>query len=414
MSVVSQDDLRKTLTMILAGGQGERLWPLTRDRSKPSVPFAGIYRIIDFTLSNALNSGLRRIWVLTQYKSASLMRHIKLGWNLFASELGDYIYTLPPQHRIDSRWYEGTADSVYHNIYTFEDEKPERVLILSGDHVYKMDYADLIAAHKERGAGATLAACEVPRSQASQFGVIEVDGEMRIRRFLEKPADPPPMPGKPDRSLVNMGVYIFDTPLLTSSLREDAQQAGSSHDFGRDVLPALVGKGEVAAYRFRDLNRKESDYWRDIGTIDAYYEASLDLVSVSPVFNLYDRDWPLRTLPLHLPPAKTVFAQEVAGGRLGIALDSLVSGGCIISGGRVERSILSPWVRVSSFSHVADSILMDGVNVGRHANIQRAIVDKGVHVPEGFTIGIDPEQDSARFTVSPGGIVVVPKGMVLG
>jgi glucose-1-phosphate adenylyltransferase len=410
---LSQQDLRATVTMILAGGQGDRLQPLTRDRSKPAVPFGGIYRIIDFTLSNLLNSGLRRVWVLEQYKSASLSRHIKQGWSLFSAELGEYIHSLPPQRRIDNRWYEGTADAVYQNTYILKDEKPEHTLILSGDHIYKMNYGELIAAHKESGLGATLAACEVPRGQAGQFGVLEVDETMRVRAFHEKPADPPPVPGKRDRSLVNMGVYIFDTPLLIETLMEDRKRPGSTHDFGRDIMPALTGTGLVKAFRFRDLNRKESDYWRDIGTLDAYYEASMDLVSVSPTFNFYDSEWPVRTLPRHLPPAKTVFAQEEAGGRLGMALDSLVSGGCIISGGRVERSILSPGVRVNSYALVADSILMDGVSVGRRARIHRAIIDKNVVVPEGFTIGVYPEKDRALFTVSEGGVVVIPKGMVL-
>lgn len=411
--MATSEDLKGTVAMILAGGQGERLQPLTRDRSKPSVPFGGLYRIIDFTLSNCLNSGLRQIWVLTQYKSASLMKHIKLGWNLFSSELGEYIFTLPPQRRIDNRWYEGTADAIWQNAYMFQDERPDRVLILSGDHVYKMNYGDMIVAHKASGLPATIAACSVSRSEAHQLGVIEVGDDWKIHRFLEKPANPPPMPGQPDRCLVNMGIYLFETDVLAQCLREDAARNDSSHDFGKDVLPRLVKQGLLGAYRFRDLNGKETDYWRDIGTIDAYYEASMDLVSVSPVFNLYDKDWPVRTMPLHLPPSKTVFAQEVLGGRLGIALDSIVSGGCIISGGRVERCILSPFVRVNSYAQVSDSILMDGVNVGRRARINRAIIDKGVEIPEGFTIGIHPDQDRALFTISPGGVVVVPKGMAL-
>jgi glucose-1-phosphate adenylyltransferase len=409
----TQSALRGTITMVLAGGQGDRLQPLTRDRSKPSVPFGGIYRIIDFTLSNVLNSGLRRIWVLTQYKSASLTRHIKLGWNLFSSELGEYIFTLPPQRRIDSRWYEGTADAIYQNTYIFDDEKPERVLILSGDHIYKMNYADMIDSHIAGGLPATIAVCEVPRDQASQFGVVHVDESMRVLRFLEKPADPPAIPGKPDRCLVNMGIYLFDTEPLRRELMVDATRPGSKHDFGRDIFPALVERREVMAFRFRDLNQKESDYWRDIGTVDAYYAASMDLIAVTPVFNMYDQDWPLRTLPIHAPPAKTVFAQEFPGGRLGTALDSMISGGSIISGGRVERSILSPHVRINSYAHVVDSILMDGVDVGRRARIARAIIDKGVQVPEGFSIGYDALKDRERFTVSPGGVVVVAKGTIL-
>jgi len=407
------DLLKNTLTMVLAGGQGERLQPLTRDRSKPSVPFGGIYRIVDFTLSNVLNSGLRRVWVLTQYKSASLGKHIKLGWNVFSSELGEYIFTLPPQRRIDNRWYEGTADAIYQNAYIFDDEAPERVLVLSGDHVYKMNYYDMIDEHARRGAAATIAVCEVPRAEAAQLGVVHVDESWKVLRFLEKPADPPPMPGKPERCLVNMGIYLFDTAPLRDSLAADARDPASAHDFGRNIFPALVERGQVAAYRFRDLNGKESDYWRDIGTLDAYYEASMDLVAVTPVFNLYDHHWPVRTLPMHLAPAKTVFAQEFPGGRLGTALDSILSPGVIVSGGRVERSILSPNVRVNSYAQVQDAILMDGVDVGRRARIKRAIVDKDVHIPENYEIGFDAEADRQRFTVSRDGIVVVAKGATL-
>jgi len=402
-----------TLSIVLAGGQGERLYPLTRDRSKPSVPFGGMYRIVDFTLSNCLNSGLRKIYVLTQYKSGSLDRHLKLGWDaIFSPEIGEWLYTVPPQLRMGQRWYEGTADAVFQNIYLLDQERPRRVVVLSGDHVYKMDYRKLLDLHEERGAVATVGAVEVPLEQASAFGVLEVDEESRIVAFREKPKDPKPIPGKPDRALANMGVYCFETDALVKSLTEDSHRA-TRHDFGHDILPSLIEGRRLFAYSFQDENRKETSYWRDIGTIDSYYEASMDLVSVDPVFNLYDKDWPLRTMPRQLPPAKTVFAQEEPGGRLGTALDSIVCGGAIISGGRVERTILSPEVRINSYAHVTDSVLFDGVDVGRHARVKKAIVDKGVRIPANFVVGEDPEEDRKRFTVSEGGVVVVARGTVI-
>jgi glucose-1-phosphate adenylyltransferase len=402
-----------TLSIVLAGGQGERLYPLTRDRSKPSVPFGGMYRIVDFTLSNCLNSGLRKIYVLTQYKSGSLDRHLKLGWDaIFSPEIGEWLYTVPPQLRMGQRWYEGTADAVFQNIYLLDQERPRRVVVLSGDHVYKMDYRKLLDLHEERGAVATVGAVEVPLEQASAFGVLEVDEESRIVAFREKPKDPKPIPGKPDRALANMGVYCFETDALVKSLTEDSHRT-TRHDFGHDILPSLIEGRRLFAYSFQDENRKETSYWRDIGTIDSYYEASMDLVSVDPVFNLYDKDWPLRTMPRQLPPAKTVFAQEEPGGRLGTALDSIVCGGAIISGGRVERTILSPEVRINSYAHVTDSVLFDGVDVGRHARVKKAIVDKGVRIPANFVVGEDPEEDRKRFTVSEGGVVVVARGTVI-
>jgi glucose-1-phosphate adenylyltransferase len=402
-----------TLSIVLAGGQGERLYPLTRDRSKPSVPFGGMYRIVDFTLSNCLNSGLRKIYVLTQYKSGSLDRHLKLGWDaIFSPEIGEWLYTVPPQLRMGQRWYEGTADAVFQNIYLLDQERPRRVVVLSGDHVYKMDYRKLLDLHEERGAVATVGAVEVPLEQASAFGVLEVDEESRIVAFREKPKDPKPIPGKPDRALANMGVYCFETDALVKSLTEDSHR-NTRHDFGHDILPSLIEGRRLFAYSFQDENRKETAYWRDIGTIDSYYEASMDLVAVDPVFNLYDREWPLRTMPRQLPPAKTVFAQEEPGGRLGIALDSIVCGGAIISGGRVERTILSPEVRINSYAHVTDSVLFDGVDVGRHARVKKAIVDKGVRIPANFVVGEDPEEDRKRFTVSEGGVVVVARGTVI-
>ena len=401
--------LHDTLALVLAGGQGERLFPLTRDRSKPSVPFGGMYRIIDFTLSNCLNSGLRKIYVLTQYKSGSLERHIQLGWSqLFSAELEEYIFTVPPQLRVGQRWYEGTADAVYHNTHLIQQECPERVLVLSGDHVYSMDYQKLIDAHEHTGALVTIGAVEVPIEEASAFGVIEVDEQWRIRSFAEKPSRPAPIPGKPNLALVNMGVYCFEREVLLQALSEDAAVA-SRHDFGHDVLPALVDTGLLFANPFADENRKSRPYWRDIGTIASYYEASMDLVGVDPTFNLYNQEWPLRTLPRQLPPVKTVFAQERPGGRLGIILDSLVCNGAIVSGGRVERSILSPGVRVNSYSSVADCVLMDGVEVGRHARLKRVIVDKRVKIPPATVIGEDPEADRQRFHVDESGVVVIAK-----
>lgn len=405
--------LEDTLAIVLAGGQGERLYPLTRDRGKPAVPFGGIYRVIDFTLSNCLNSGLRKIFVLTQYKSGSLDRHIKLGWDpLFSPELGEWIYTVPPQLRIGQRWYAGTADAVYQNVYLLEQERPRLVVLLSGDHVYKMDYRKLVEFHDSRGAAATVAVVEVPIGQAPSFGIVEVDADNRVVAFHEKPREPRPIPGKPDRALANMGVYCFRTESLVRALSADARQE-TRHDFGHDILPAMTASGDVYAYPFVDENRKETLYWRDIGTLDSYFEASMDLVAVDPIFNLYDASWPIRTVHRQLPPAKTVFAQETPGGRLGIVLDSLISSGTIVSGGRVERSILSPLVRVNSYARVVESVLMDGVDVGRHARIRRAIVDKGVRIPPGCVIGEDPEEDRKRFLVTEGGVVVIPRDAVV-
>jgi glucose-1-phosphate adenylyltransferase len=400
--------LQDTLTLILAGGQGERLFPLTKDRAKPAVPFAGKYRIIDFTLSNCVNSGLKRIFVLTQYKSMSLDRHLKIGWNIFSSALGEYLHTVPPQFRVGDHWYQGTADAVFQNIHILDDTRPARVLILSGDHIYKMDYSDMIEAHARTGAVATVAACEIERPLATRMGVIEVDSNHRILKFDEKPDNPKPMPGRPDASLVNMGVYVFDTGALVAALEEDAGRE-SKHDFGRNILPDLVQTGRVFAHMFRDENRKRVKYWRDIGTLDSYYEASMDLIQVDPLFNLYDTNFPIRSYMEPRPPVKMVFAGGEAG-RIGMALDSLLCNGCIISGGRVERSILSPDVRINSYSYVQDSIIFDSVSVGRYAKVRRAIVDKYVTIPPGFCIGYDRDEDAKRFTVTESGLVVIPKG----
>jgi len=401
--------LGDTLAIVMAGGQGERLYPLTRDRGKPAVPFGGIYRIIDFTLSNCLNSGLRKIYVLTQYKSGSLERHVRIGWGpLFNHELDEWIQCVPPQLRVGERWYQGTADAVYQNVYLLEQERPRYVVVLSGDHIYKMDFSRLIERHEACGAIATVAAVEVPIAEASAFGVLAVDGEGRITAFQEKPKAPSPIPGRPDRALVNMGVYVFETETLVRALAADARRE-TRHDFGHDILPSLVDTGRLFSYSFLDENKKETAYWRDIGTLDSYYEASMDLVAVEPVFNLYDKHWPIRTMVQQLPPAKTVFAQEEPGGRLGIVLDSLVSGGAIVSGGRVERCVLGPEARINSYAKVTDSVLMDGVHVGRHARVTKAIIDKGVRIPANFVVGEDSEEDKRRFLVTPGGVVVIPR-----
>jgi len=399
-----------TLTIILAGGQGERLYPLTKERSKPAVPFGGIYRIIDFTLSNCLNSGLRRILVLTQYKSHSLDRHLRHAWHIFNPDLGEYLDTLPPQQRVGDRWYQGTADAIYQNLFFLEDERPARVVILSGDHIYKMDYSEMLEAHLERGADLTVAVVEMEvEKAANQLGVLQVDTEDRIVGFQEKPASPQPVPGRPDICLVNMGVYIFETEALVRNVVEDSRKS-TQHDFGRNIIPAMVPNYRVFAFPFVDRNRKEQKYWRDIGTLDSYYEAGMDLVQVTPLFNLYDKEWPIRAYPTFDPPAKMVFAGDGDEQRIGIALDSLVSNGVVVSGGRVERCILSPGVRVNSYARVEDSIILDGVEIGRHCRIKRAIIDKHVKVGAHTVIGHDPEADARRFTLSAGGIVVIPKG----
>jgi glucose-1-phosphate adenylyltransferase len=403
----SADVLRNTVAMILAGGQGERLSPLTRDRAKPAVPFGGVYRIIDFTLSNCVNSGLRRVHVLTQYKSYSLDRHIKQAWSIFQSEMGEYVDVIPPQQRTVDRWYHGTADALFQNVYTLEMERPEFVLILGGDHVYKMDYSEMIAAHVASGADLTVACTEVPLAHASRMGVMTVDEGWRVRGFQEKPPVPEPLQDNPEVALASMGIYVFNTEILTREVMADASRE-SHHDFGKDIIPDMVGRGaRVIAFPFRDRNSGAVKYWRDIGTLDSYFEANMDLVSISPIFNLYDAEWPIRTYQPQAPPAKTVFRGPE---RQGEVLDSLVSPGCIVSGARVEHSILGPRAFVHSWAHVEDTVVFDDVEIGRHARVRRAIIDKGVRVPAEETIGYDAEKDRQRFTVTDNGVVVIPKG----
>jgi glucose-1-phosphate adenylyltransferase len=404
--------MRNFLTMILAGGRGERLYPLTEDRAKPAVPFGGKYRIIDFTLSNCINSGLRNITVLIQYKSHSLDRHIRRGWNVFNPEVGEYIFSLPPQQRISQDWYRGTADAVYQNWFIVEDKQPEFLLILAGDHVYKMNYREMHSFLQQKQADVVVGAIECPLAEASSFGVMTVDGNARITRWDEKPARPTPMPSDPTRAFCSMGIYLFRTSVLRDHLFADAAR-DTSHDFGKDIIPGMITDRRVFAYNFRDENRKAVKYWRDVGTLDAYWEANMDLVSVDPLFNLYDQDWPIRTYQGQFPPAKFVFAEEFDGGRAGIALDSIVSSGCIISGGRVQNSVLSAAVRVNDHAEVLQSIVMENVVIGDHCRIRRAIIDKGVIIPPKTEIGYDLEADHRRFTVTESGIVAISKGVKL-
>ena len=402
--------MRKVLTFIMAGGKGERLLPLTKDRTKPAVPFGGIYRIIDFTLSNCINSGLRKIYILTQYKSASLQRHIRLGWNFLPSELGQFIELLPAQQRVGDTWYMGTADAIFQNLYTLEMDKPDEVLILAGDHIYKMNYYSMLDVHREQNADLTVGVVEMDKSKSRHLGVVEADADGRVTGFYEKPAEPKTIPGKSDKIYGSMGIYVFNQSVLMQELLQDAKNHKSSHDFGKDIIPQMLKKGmKVMAFDFRDKNKNE-EYWRDIGTIDAYYEANMELIQPNPTFNLYDQEWPLRTFQEQYPPVKTVHAGDKEEGRVGLVLDSIVSEGCVVSGGRVQRSILSPNVRINSYSEVYDSILMESVNVGRHAKIKRAIIDKDVSIPQGMVIGYDLKEDKKKFFVSESGIVVVAKG----
>ena len=397
--------MNKVLAMILAGGRGERLYPLTRDRAKPAVPFGAIYRIIDFTLSNCLHSDIRRIYALTQYKSTSLHRHIQFGWNILSNPLGEFIEAIPAQQRISEDWYQGTADALYQNIYTLQHERPEQVLILSGDHIYKMDYRKLIAFHLEKGADLTVAAIRMDRNLSREFGIMEVDKDWKIVGFQEKPEVPKTLPGDPEEILVSMGVYVFNTQILARRLIEDTR-SDSTHDFGKDIIPAMIEKDEVFAFDFRKGDQGGKGYWRDVGTIDAYFGANMDLVSVTPQLNLYEPQWPILTYQHPYPPAKTVLLEE---GRIGTALNSIISNGCIISGGSVKKSILSPRVTVHSYAEVEDSILLGGVDIARHAKIRGTIIDKEVQIPQGMEIGYDLDQDARRFTVTDSGIVVVPK-----
>lgn len=403
--------LRDTITVVLAGGQGERLHPLTSVRSKPAVPFGGKYRIIDFTLSNCLNSGLRRIYVLTQYKSDSLNMHLFEAWSIFNPELGEFIYSVPPQRKLNNEWYLGTANAIHQNLNLLSDKKAKWVLILGGDHIYKMDYFKFIDYHINQNADLSIACIEVPKDQASRFGIVGVDNKYVVKSFVEKPPVPPEIPDKKGFCFVNMGIYVFNASVLREVLLEMESKKIKNHDFGQDIIPYMVNSSlKVHAHRFDDENKKSQPYWRDIGTLDSYYAANMDLISVTPEFNLYDQDWPLRTYQYQFPPAKTVSHE---GERVGRTLNSLVCDGTVVSGGLVERSIVGANVRVNSYSYITDSIIMNNCNIGRHARIRRAIIDKNVKIPEGYEIGFDPVEDKKKFSLTDTGIVVIPKNMVL-
>jgi len=404
--------MRQVLTLILAGGKGTRLEPLTNDRAKPGVPFGGTYRIIDFPLSNCLNSGLRRILVMTQYKAASLDRHLRHAWHFLCRELDEFIEILSPQQRLGEYWYRGTADAVYQNIYTIEQNHSDDILILSGDHIYKMDYSQMLAEHRESQADCTIACLPVSLEEGRGFGVMGIDGEYRVRQFIEKPESPFSIPGDPGRCLASMGIYLFKASFLLNELCREATNPTSSHDFGKDIIPRIIGTHHVRAFPFQDRNTGDEMYWRDVGTLESYYDAQMDLVAVDPHLNLYDVTWPIRGHHPPLPPPKFVFASsDTTPARIGHALDSIVCPGSIISGGEVNRSILSHNVRVNSYSQVVESILFDQVVVGRNARIRRAIIDKGVQIPPGMQIGFDPEEDRSRgLTVTTSGLTIVPKG----
>ncbi|HET9698593.1 MAG TPA: glucose-1-phosphate adenylyltransferase [Terriglobales bacterium] len=399
--------MKDTLVVLLAGGAGERLYPLTRDRAKPAVTFGGIYRIIDITLSNCINSDLRHVYILTQYKALSLNRHIREGWNIVANDLGEFVEILPPMKRVSDNWYLGTADAVYQNIYSIGAEQPKHVMILSGDHIYKMNYGRMMQQHKDSGADVTLATILIDPSETKHFGVVEIAGDGRITGFQEKPKETKlRSPYNPNMVSGSMGVYIFNTDVLIPVLLKDAEDQDSRHDFGHNILPKMVDDYKIYSFNFIDENKKEALYWRDVGTLDAYYEANMDLVSVSPVFNLYDRDWPMRTHQRQYPPAKFVFSEP---GRTGSAVDSIISSGCIVSGGAVRNSVFSPDVRVNSYAEVDSSIVFSHVNIGRHCRIRKAIIDRDVHIPEGTVIGYDHEADRQRYFVTDTGITVVTR-----
>lgn len=400
---------RETLALILAGGRGSRLKHLTLWRAKPAVPFGGKFRIIDFPLSNCINSGIRRIGVLTQYKAHSLIQHVQRGWSFLRGEFGEFIELLPAQQRIETSWYAGTADAVYQNIDIIRQHAPEYVLILAGDHIYKMDYGQMIAYHVESEADMTVGCLEVDPEQARAFGVMAVNDTGRVTEFLEKPDEPPSMPGKPGVVLASMGIYVFNTAFLFERLIRDADDSRSSHDFGKDIIPGIIDRYKVMAYPFRDEKNDVQAYWRDVGTVDSYWEANLELIGVTPELNLYDSEWPIWTYQEQWPPAKFVFDDD---DRRGMAIDSMVSGGCIISGSTVRHSLLFSDVQVDAGSVVQDSVILPSVHIGQNCEVRRCVIDKGCQIPDGMNIGIDEKEDARHFFISPKGVRVVTPEML--
>ncbi|HEX5236284.1 MAG TPA: glucose-1-phosphate adenylyltransferase [Silvibacterium sp.] len=400
--------MRDTLGVLLAGGAGERLFPLTRDRAKPAVPFGGNYRIIDITLSNCINSDLRHVYIMTQYKALSLNRHIREGWtSVVAQELGEFIEILPPMQRVSANWYMGTADAVYQNIYSIGAEQPKHVLILSGDHIYKMHYGKMLEHHEHTGADVTLATLPIDPSEVSRFGVVEIDKSGEVIGFDEKPQSTDfRSPFNPNMVDASMGIYLFNTDVLLPALMQDAEDQASKHDFGHNILPSILGRYKMCAYNFVDENQQQALYWRDVGTLEAYFEANMDVASVSPVFNLYDKKWPIRTRVRQYPPAKFVFGEP---GRTGMAINSIVSAGGIVSGATVRNSVLSQDVRVNSYTEMDSSIVFSHVNIGRHCRIRRAIIDRDVQLPEGTVIGYDQSEDKKNYFVTPSGLTVVTR-----
>ena len=407
---------RHALAFVLAGGRGSRLLELTDKRAKPAVYFGGKSRIIDFALSNALNSGIRRIAVATQYKAHSLIRHLQMGWNFFRPERNESFDILPASQRVsETNWYLGTADAVYQNIDIIENYGSRFIVLLAGDHVYKMDYELMLQQHVDQGADVTVGCLEMPRSESSAFGIIGVDEQDNIQSFLEKPADPPAMPGKPDKSLASMGIYVFDSRFLFEQLRRDANDPSSSHDFGKDVIPYIVKNGRAVAHQFsRSCVRSGDDqrsYWRDVGTVDAYWSSNIDLTDVVPELDLYDRSWPIWTYAEITPPAKFVHDED---GRRGEAVTSLVSGGCIISGAALRRSLLFTGVHLHSHAKVENAVILPYVNVGQHARLRNVVIDRGVRIPDGLVVGEDPDLDSRRFRTTPQGICLITQPMIDG
>ncbi len=400
---------RETLALILAGGRGSRLKHLTLWRAKPAVPFGGKFRIIDFPLSNCINSGIRRIGVLTQYKAHSLIQHVQRGWSFLRGEFGEFIELLPAQQRIETSWYAGTADAVYQNIDIIRQHAPEYVLILAGDHIYKMDYGQMIAYHVESGADMTVGCLEVDPEQARAFGVMGVNDTGRVTEFLEKPDEPPSIPGKPGVVLASMGIYVFNTAFLFERLIRDADDSRSSHDFGKDIIPGIIERYKVMAYPFRDEKNDAQAYWRDVGTVDSYWEANLELIGVTPELNLYDSEWPIWTYQEQWPPAKFVFDDD---DRRGMAIDSMVSGGCIISGSTVRHSLLFSDVQVDAGAVVQDSVILPSVHIGQNCEVRRCVIDKGCQIPDGMNIGVDEKEDARHFFISPKGVRVVTPEML--